>query len=295
VGEQTQLTRFIRCPYAFVAVERGLLLPEDLVDRFSEQLINAGTDFHERVLDEAVPMPAGLTLEEAFAGEGTVLGLPVLRNEKLKLLGAPDGVIAADGGLLPIEIKSHKNLQRTDLLELAFYWLVLEPFRTRHDISPRGQLLLRRDGVAHPVDVELTEELFSELDGLIAQLRRARRYGVKPRVCGCIACSGPLAEQVLRLTRRGKDLSMIWGIGPRYAEVLEGLGLGDYDALIDCDPRRIARDLRARRRFVGAEQVEQWRQHARAYQEARAVVFGRRHRWGSGSSPWIWNMTLTSG
>ena len=266
--------RFIRCPYAFVQVDRGLLMPEVLIDPTSQQLIDDGNEFHEGILAQAEPPPDGVDVFEAAAGEDTVLGLPLLRNEELQLLGVPDGVIAAGGALLPIEIKWHKDLRRTDLLELAFYWLLLEPYRAHHDVAPRGRMLLRRDGIPEPVDVELPDAIFDELRDLIGQVRLARRRGATRRVCGCPACSGPLKAQVARATREGKDLTMIWGIGRRYAPLLEELGLGDYDALIDCDPRAVVLGLRAQQRYVSVAQVEEWRQHACAYQQAQAVVFG---------------------
>jgi predicted RecB family nuclease len=271
---KSDLVRFLRCPYAFVQVDRGLLLPEDLVDPLSQQLIDDGNAFHEGVLADALPLPEGMDLADALAAPGTLFGIPVLRNEELKLLGAPDGVITERGALVPIEIKSHKDLRRTDLLELAFYWRVLEPYRTRQDGAPRGRMLLRRDGIPQPVDVELTDAIFDELRDLIEQVRRARRRGVKPRVCGCTACCGPLREQVARATREGKDLTMIWGIARSYAAALEELGVADYDALIDCDPRELVLGLRERQTFVSVAQVEEWRHHAHAYREAQAVIFG---------------------
>lgn len=271
---KTDLLRFLRCPYAFVQVDRGLLAAEALIDPISRQLIDDGTEFHEQVVAAAVPMPEDVSLADALVGDSTLLGLPVLRNKRLKLLGAPDGVQAADGALLPIEIKSHKDVRRSDLLELAFYWLLLEPYRTRHDIAPRGELILRRDGVPEPVAVEIEDEHFDEVRSLVRGIRRARRNGVKPRVCGCAACRGPLSEQVRELTSEGKDLTMIWGIARRFATALEALGLANYEALIGCDPDAVVNGLREQRLFVSVSQVEQWRRHAQAYQETQAVVFG---------------------
>jgi predicted RecB family nuclease len=271
---KTDLLRFLRCPYAFVQVDRGLLLPEDLIDPLSQQLIDDGNEFHRAVLTETIPLPDSTDLIAAFAGDSTLVGIPVLRNEGLMLRGAPDGVIADRGGLVPIEIKSHKDLRHTDLLELAFYWLLLEPYRTRTNVQPRGRMLLRRDGIAKPVDVDLTDSLFAELRNLLTQLRLARRQGVRPRVCSCTACRGPLREQVARLTREGKDLTMIWGINRTLAPALEDLGLSDYDALVDCDPSEVRLGLRTRKLFRSIAQVEQWRKHALAYRRADVVIFG---------------------
>jgi predicted RecB family nuclease len=271
---KTDMVRFIRCPYAFVQVDSGLLAPEELLDPVSVQLIDEGTEFHVDVLATAEPLPAGVRLEDMLTSEETLLGLPTLRNKRLKLLGEPNGIRTASGALIPIEIKSHKNVRRIDLLELPFYWLVLEPYRTRHDVDPCGELILRRGGLPERVAVQLDRSHFDEVTDIVKQIRRARRHGVKPRVCGCAACRGPLSEKVRWLTAEGKDLTMIWDIGRKRADALEALGIDDYEALIECDPVPLVEALRAYRSFVSAEQVKRWRRHAEAYQQAQAVIFG---------------------
>jgi hypothetical protein len=65
----------------------------------------------------------------------TILGTPLFENKQLKLRGCPDGIDAASGALYPIEIKSHREPIHLDRLELAFYWLLLQPHRTS---SPPG-------------------------------------------------------------------------------------------------------------------------------------------------------------
>jgi len=271
---KTDLIRYLECPYAFAQLDRGIITPADLVGAVGEQLIDAGIDFHENIVAAAVPLPENVDLAEALASEETVLSLPTMRNPNLKILGAPDGVEAAGGTLIPIEMKSHRDVRRTDLLELAFYWLLLEPYRTTSDIEPCGIMMLRRDGRPENVRVDLGPEIFAQVRKLIGEVRKARRSSVQPRVCGCPACRGPLSQSVARLTRDGKDLSLIWGIGRRYAQVLECAGVNDYEALIGADPRSIVGTLRREGLFVSADQVTQWQAHARAYREAQAVIFG---------------------
>jgi len=112
--------------------------------------------------------------------------------------------------------KSHRDVRRTDELELAFYWLLLDPLRTRQIDEPQGRLILRRDGVPVDIDIEIIPERFDEVRRLVRDIRHARRHGVRPRVCGCVACRGPLREQIRRRTRDCRDLTLIWGIGRMY-------------------------------------------------------------------------------
>jgi len=192
---------------------------------------------------------------------------------------------------MPVEIKSHREVRCTDELELAFYWRLLEPYRTIDPCEPYGRLILRRDDAAVEVEVRLTPERFVELDDVIGQIRHARRHGVRPRVCGCTVCSGPLREQIAAMTRHASDLTLIWGIARRTATHLEALGIADYESLRGHDPAWVAAELCVRRVSVSAAQVTRWIEHGRSYSERRPVVFGPPPPSASRSSPWTWSTT----
>lgn len=269
---KADLTRYLRCPYAFVQLACGAITPQDLLDDITVRLIDDGVRFEQDVVAGATPAPDGLDLADLFAGEHRVVGLPTLQHPALRLRGVPDAVVADRGGLLPIEIKSHKDLRRSDELELAFYWLLLDHHRTRN-VNPRGFVILRRDGQPHEVEVAITDALLAEVTMLIAEVRRARRHGVKPRVCTCVACRGPLREMIERATRAGRDLTCIWGIGRKFARALEDHAVRDYAQLLDRDPVILAAMLRAAGWSISASMIVQWQQHARSYLDDRPVFF----------------------
>src|SRR5262249_23194176 len=89
-----------------------------------------GISFHTHVEAAATPIfidPADLP--RIFAQESRRLFRPpILKNSTLKIYGQPDAIDTAQGALFPVEIKSHKDVQRSDELELAFYWRLLEPY-----------------------------------------------------------------------------------------------------------------------------------------------------------------------
>lgn len=147
---KTDLTSFLRCPYAWWQIDQGLISVEEVLGPVAEKLVEDGDAFHRDVEAAALPAPEGIDLQKLLATDAKVLGLPVLENTELMIRGAPDGVDAASGALLPVEIKSHKDVRRSDELELAFYWLLLEPLRTRQAEEPKGLMILRRDGEATP-------------------------------------------------------------------------------------------------------------------------------------------------
>ncbi len=239
---KSDVTRYLRCPYAWYLQDRGEISFEDTVDEFQLQLVRAGSEFHVEVEREAIPIELP---EEGLSGlldaELTLLGTPDFENEELRIRGRPDGIETAAGALLPIEIKSHKDVQATDQLELAFYWLLLEPYRTRVIDEPRGFLELRRNGGHERVEVEISAERLKQARKLILDVRRARVKGVRPRVCGCRVCSSLRKDEVARVTERNKDLTLLFGIGPVYAPILERAGITSWEELLECDPREVGR------------------------------------------------------
>jgi hypothetical protein len=80
-------------------------------------------------------------LPEVLDRDVIVYNVPDYRNNGLQIHGRPDGIDGAEGALIPIEMKSHRDVQRTDELELVFYWMLLDPFRTRDPGKPRGYII----------------------------------------------------------------------------------------------------------------------------------------------------------
>jgi predicted RecB family nuclease len=272
---KTDLTRFLRCPYAFYLVDRGLVAFEDTVNDLQLQLIHEGIRFQENI--EATLPVRKITPEDlptVFADESIRLfGAPLLRNAALQICGQPDAIDTANGELVPVEVKSHQDVQRSDELELAFYWLLLEPYRTRPG-SPRGSLILRRQGVPTPVDVLLKPDRFEQVRDLIRDIRTTRVQGVAPRICGCTVCSGVMRDEIMRVTRDKKDLTMIWGIARAYARHLEAIGVTNYEDLLGADSASVVASLRERRCFVSIAHVDSWKHHATSYATSQPVVFG---------------------
>jgi CRISPR/Cas system-associated exonuclease Cas4 (RecB family) len=272
---KTDLTRYLRCPYAFHLLDRGLVPVKDTLSEPEARRIAEGVAFHAAV--EAVAPPRVIEPAEllrVFAHESIRhFNLQVFENPKLQIYGKPDAIDTAEGALVPVEAKSHKTVQRMDELELAFYWLLLEPLRTRH-ASPCGRLLLRRGGTPEEVEVELHPRRLDQIRQLLPQIREARANGVQPRICGCTVCRGLQREQIERVTLARKDLTRLWGLGRAYAEYLEQIGIGSHEELLAADAQDVVGKLRKRGWFLSRAQVEGWIHHARSYATSRPVVFG---------------------
>jgi predicted RecB family nuclease len=262
---KTDLSRWYRCPYAFWLLESGQITFPETVSAFQMSLIGAGQDYQDLIEQSVAPVvisPVGLPA--LLETEVTILGTPLFENKQLKLRGCPDGIDAASGALYPIEIKSHRAPTHLDRLELAFYWLLLQPRRTR-PAPAAGVLILRREGRPVRVDVPVTGTLLDEVQRMIGEVRSARKNGVMPRVCGCLVCSRARCDEVIQSVTERKDVSMILGVGRVYSAALEAAGYDTWDTLIGCDPHAVAWAVtQAGAKGCGPVKVADWQLHARA-------------------------------
>jgi predicted RecB family nuclease len=280
---KTDVTRYVRCPYTWCLLDRGELLFSDTIDESQQQLIADGQAFHATVESDLVnrrvaPDAVGPAVKE----RGDQPGPPefwaptaILENPKQHLYGLPDAIDPAGGALWPIEFKSHKRPSKTDELELAFYWWLLEPWRTIRRAEPHGRLVLRQpDGSVDVVDIAIPSYRFDQLKDYLKAIRLGRVYGVRPRICNCRACRTLLRDTVLAATRRAHDLTLINGIARARADHLAAFGIQDWDDLLAADPEVIKTRLATRRDHVGITDVLQWRHHALSYRYDRPVSFG---------------------
>jgi len=276
---KTDLVTFLRCPYAFWLLDTGQVRFHDTVDILTARLIKEGKVFHEGVAREAIPLPPDTDFSRLVAADHHLIGFPrLLKNYDYRILGRPDGVRTANGALLPIEIKSHKEVTRLDELELAFYWLLFDPLRTTKDVDPAGYVIARVDGRPETIEVPLKPNRFDEVLKTLDSIRKARRDGVTPRICGCPICSaGEIRGEIVRMTLEGKDLSLIHGIGRYFAEALETLGIQSYEDLLTADARDVARRLRRKRiTNVSPGMVKKWAYHAMSFSRGVPIVFGKK-------------------
>lgn len=269
---KTDLTRYLRCPYSFWLWSTGQIGHKELVDDLGARLISEGTEF-DKSLREASTEVDVPDVEELFAQEVRVLQSQRYENAALQIRGVPDGIDTGQGALVPIEIKAHKVVQKTDRLELGFYWLLLAPYRTR-EIAPRGVLLLRGADGEPPteVDVELSPALLNEVEGLIVEVRRTKKATeILPQICDCPYCRTHQDEIEANTPR--SDLTRIWGIQRTYARHLQSIGIVNLEQLKVCDPEAVAASMKARKWGVSKRTVESWMRHAESYEREGPVVF----------------------
>jgi predicted RecB family nuclease len=267
------LLRYVRCPYAFWLLATGRISFDDTVTEFQQRLLTDGVEFQALVESSLAPIVIKQDeRKQLLTEEIAVLGTPHFENRALRIRGQPDGIDMAGGALYPIEVKSHKNTERIDELELAFYWLLLAPYRTR-EVKPEGRLILRRDGNPFPLTVPIADHRIAEVRALLPQVRKARRYGVKPRVCRCRVCSSVRRDEVLTSVIRRKDNSMVFGVGREYSRVLDEFGLATWQSLLGANVDDLATQFSERGyKAVATAEVRRWQLHAQSYQLGGPVL-----------------------
>lgn len=271
---KTNVTRYLRCPYAFWLTDSGQLDREELLSPVETRLVQDGIAFERSIVEAAAPlaMPPGGEAE-LFAHDHTLLQVRAFRNPGLRLIGRPDGLVTANGALQPVEIKSHRLLQHSDRIELAFYWLLLDYLRTARAASPVGWVFLRRrDGSHRPEMIELTPEVVAETQALIRAIRHARSHGVEPTWCRCTVCGGIRRRQVTETVRERRDLSLISGVGRVRREALLAAGYSRWDDLLTSDAQSIAHAASVAGQRVSVGEVRRWQWHAEALAASRPLL-----------------------
>src|SRR5260370_8702196 len=109
---KTELTRYLRWPYAFYLLDHGLVAFEDTVTQQQLGLIQNGVDFQAGIEAKALPLPIELRdLPRVFAEESIRLfGVPVFENANLEISGRPDAIHTEKGPPIPVEVKSPRDV-----------------------------------------------------------------------------------------------------------------------------------------------------------------------------------------
>ena len=258
------------CPYAFHLTFTGVVDRRAISDVIAKRL-DAGIEFEGAIVSEAAPLPPSMTWAKLLKRDEVVLGVPVFRNEELRLVGRPDGIRTARGALAPIEIKKHGGVHESDVLELAFYWLLLEPHRTKFNVDPFGIVIYETEEGDEERVVPLEPAHFEEVYSLIAAVRFARRDGVRPSFCLCMICATRVEAR--ESIGESRDFKVIYEVGRHRGSGLTEIGLRDVDDFMTRPSGEIVLKLREIKRFVSVATVDRWKFHIIAYRDAKPLFF----------------------
>ena len=259
--------RFCRCPYSFFLLENGEISEEDLLDDLGRKLRESSHNFKELVIANSASL--GLTASDC------IFGLPEYQNESAHISGRPDGLLNASSDLIPVVIKAHKDISEQDKLELAFFWRLLEPFRSKTKIEPSGVLVLMRDGVPFvEFSVQITERNFEQLDNTLASIKNSKIDGIKPRICNCNVCTDIKGEEVIEFLMKNKDIELVKGIGPAGAEAFRRAGFVRWTDLIGSKPEEVVNHLVSVGEKKSVETIIKYQKHAKSLESGEIVFLG---------------------
>ena len=172
---KSDVIQYVRCPYkVYLSQIEGIPYSNFMIPAARAALLDPGVGFEQEVIP-TVPIEEGADLDIARAAEVLLRPQELIRNHDLGIQGIPDLIATENGALIPIEIKSHKRVLRSDRLELAFYWRLLEPLRIGKP-DPKGYILLKT-GEFNEVELKIRD--FNKLEQTIADIRRIRVEGTE--------------------------------------------------------------------------------------------------------------------
>jgi predicted RecB family nuclease len=271
------LVEYSRCPYrVYVAFSRGIAIAELKETQALQAILQKGLYLESQVVKDVMPLEAISNKEiEPLRDQQQIIQIPtIIRNHDIGIRGIPDLIDTANGAFIPYEIKSHSQVQPSDEWELAFYWLLLEPLRTKN-ARPRGCVVLSDFST---VKVNLTQDLLLDVEMTIEEVREIESCPPQPTLGEeCKLCQ--LREQCTdHLVKKGR-LSIIQNISYRRQSQFETLGIKNIAQLARAKPEHLNSRFMARfGNTPGVEEIHRMKCHALSYKSGKPYFFGSRDR-----------------
>ncbi len=267
---KSDITAFLRCEYRVFMAYKLNKQPVEFIDsEFIKSIIERGSTFEDNVISK-LPFKEVESIDEVIDEQVIFRSTDLVENHKLGIRGIIDLIDIDKGKLYPIEIKSHKILEESDRLELAFYWKLLQPLRRGNPI-PKGHVWLNTGEI---VEVILTKDDFTQLDSLIQRVRFVKEVGADPIICGeCKNCI--LKDECLSEVYRRGGLSLIHGIASRRTRQLSDLGIKNIRALAKTDIATLSLEWKELSPWApGMSELSKMIIHAKSWLELRPIYFG---------------------
>lgn len=271
---KTNLTDYIRCARTYWLIAQGRITHEQSINPALLSVVEHGVEFESSVRADAEVDQAGEDVVWRCGGQPPLmLNTELYGNTELGISGIPDGVDTETGLWAPVEVKSHRRSTALDRIELAFYWLLLAPFRERR-AAPHGYLVLPVPSAEPRVErVGLRTEDLTRVKRFLPEVRRARSSEPPLAFCRCYVCTILVPSNADRELLGTSDLSLLFGLGHHRRREFEAVGITRYDVLADSTVDAVMDRFDGGRRSFGRSDVEGWIAHATSYRDHRHVIF----------------------
>jgi predicted RecB family nuclease len=267
------LVEYLRCKYrVFLSFSTGIPIPVMKETALLQLMIEKGLEFESGVVKDIQPREVH-TREaiEPLEKEAVVVQIPeIFRNHELGIQGIPDLINTEKGKFIPIEIKNHKEVTDTDELELAFYWLLLDPLRKKRT-RPKGYIALNTGEVA---EVKLTKEHLWDIEFYLDDLRKLSKTEVKPVLSSeCKQCK--LSRDCRDEVARSGGLSIIYNISYARERQFQDIGIDNISKLMQANEEEVNSKLIARfGNTPGVDEIRRMKCHASSISSGKPFFFG---------------------
>ena len=173
---KTEIMDYLRCPYRLYLSRKLNKKATDFANsKWIQRLLLLGQEHEDEVIT-SMPFYQVDSLEEALNSNGLCRTYTILHNENLHIKGRPDIIVTKGKVFAPIEIKNRKTIKLTDKIELAFYWMLLSPYR-KHKYHPHGYIWLNNGST---VKIDLTYKDIDDMLTLMSQTRHTIEHKPTP-------------------------------------------------------------------------------------------------------------------
>ncbi len=271
------LVEYLRCEYrVFVSFSTGIPIPDMKETALLQLMLEKGLEFESGVVEDIQPREIhSREAVEPLAEETLVVQIPrVFRNHRLGIQGIPDLINTEKGKFVPIEIKNHKQVTHTDELELAFYWLLLDPLRKRKT-RPKGYIILNTGEV---VEVNLTREHLWGVESYLDDIRGLSKTEVEPVLSHeCKQCK--LSKDCREKVVTSGGLSTIYNVSYVREKQFRDIGVNSISELVQLDEEELNSKLIARfGNTPGVDEIFRMKCHAFSIMSGKPIFFGDKHQ-----------------
>lgn len=238
------LVEYLRCEYrVFLSFSTGIPILDMKETALLQLILEKGVEFESGVVQDVKPREVqSKEAIEPLAKKSLIIQSPrIFRNHDLGIQGIPDLINTEKGKFLPIEIKNHKKVIDTDELELAFYWLLLDPMRKKR-VEPKGYIILNTEEI---VEVNLTKEHLWEVKFHLDDLRELLKTGAEPILSSeCKQCN--LSKDCRKKVVASGGLSIIYNISCARERQFKDIGIDSISKLMRADEEKVNSKLISR-------------------------------------------------
>lgn len=272
---KTDVVEYIRCGYrVYISYVKGIPIQDMKDTQMLDAILELGKKFEESIIAEKgfEELKSLQELDKVRKTEIILKTPQLFRNERLGIVGIPDLIDMGKGALYPIEIKLHKSVKDMDLIELGFYWRLLEPVRKKQ-VKPRGLILL---GTGETVEVKLSQDILERVDFYIQSVRDTKKNGVQPSLSEeCKVCT--LAAECKDVLSKRGDLSIIYNLKTARKNQFIQLGIKNINDLLMADASNLHEKLVGSFGISpGLEEIRRMQAHGFSIITKKPVFFGQR-------------------